>query len=104
MIGSTVSHYTILEKIGEGRMGVVYRPEDTRLKRAVALKFLPPDLTKDPDANARFVQEAQGASSLRNRPAAKTESCGWTSGLSGLCFMKCLPAYRGGSILNSGVS
>ena len=64
MIGKTISHYKIIEKIGEGGMGIVYKAQDLKLDRFVALKFLPPHLGKDDTQKQRFIHEAKTASAL----------------------------------------
>lgn len=92
MIGETVGHYRITEKLGSGGMGVVYRAVDTRLGRTVALKFLPPDLTRDESSKRRFIGEAQAASSIDHPNICTIHDIGETG--DGRLYI-CMACYEG---------
>ena len=92
MIGKTISHYKILEKIGEGGMGIVYEAEDTELKRTVALKFLPPELMRDAEAKQRFIHEARTAAAIDHSNICTIHEVGETD--DGQIFIV-MPCYAG---------
>ncbi len=92
MIGKTVSHYRIIEKLGEGGMGVVYKAEDTTLKRLVALKFLPLEYSRDEEAKGRFFHEARAASALEHPNICTVHDI--QEGPEGQLFMV-MPCYEG---------
>jgi serine/threonine protein kinase/Tol biopolymer transport system component len=92
LVGRMLAHYRVLEYIGGGGMGVVYKAEDLRLTRTVALKFLPPELTRDPEAKTRFLQEARAASGLDHPNICTIHEVGETD--DGRLYLA-MPSYDG---------
>ena len=80
MLGQTISHYRIVKKLGQGGMGVVYQAEDTKLKRTVALKFLPPQTLSEEEYKIRFLQEAQAAAGLDHPNILAIRNADWIDG------------------------
>ena len=99
MVGTTIKHYRVDERLGAGGMGEVYRGEDTRLGRPVALKFLPPSLKSDPESRARLLNEARAASMLRSPNIAVTYDIGEESGTDFIVM-----EYVDGELLSSRVA
>ena len=95
MIDETISHYKIIEKLGEGGMGEVYRAEDTKLKRVVAIKVLPAGLVRDEEARRRFLREAQAASALQHENICAIHEIGETP--DGRMFI-CMDCYDGATL------
>ncbi len=95
MIGQIISHYRVIEKLGEGGMGVVYKAEDTRLKRTVALKFLPRELTLDPRAKERLAREARAVSALDHANICTIHEIDETE--DGQMFI-CMACYEGSTV------
>jgi eukaryotic-like serine/threonine-protein kinase len=81
VIGKTISHFSILEKLGEGGMGVVYKARDSHLDRLVAIKVLPPEKVADPERKQRFMREAKAASSLNHPNIITVHEVGNEDGL-----------------------
>ena len=95
MIGETISHYKIIEKIGSGGMGIVYKAQDLKLDRFVALKFLPPHLTSSEDEKQRFIHEAKAASALQHNNICNIHEIDETE--DGQLFI-CMDYYEGDTL------
>jgi len=99
--GALISHYRIIEKIGEGGMGLVYKAQDTRLDRTIALKFLAPELTRDKEAKKRFIQEARAAAALNHPQICTVHEVDEAEGLTFIA-MECIDGQSLKEALSSG--